>query len=189
MGKKIHKIDGKGMTVDQIAEMLGVTESTLINKRFVHGQCSYQMVVDMYRANMLQSRDDHWERHLVNGEWITVRDAAARLGVREKSIRNWRATHKDRHGNMPTLAEAIEHFRKYKTGEVKRYKGSIGKEHYVKGRKMTVHKAAEKYGIKPNTLYNSMNHYGRTLDAAVKHIEALRMDRAQKEIMAILKEG
>ena len=94
------------MTVDEIAEMLGITKNALVNRRFGMGQCSYQLVVDMYRANAFQQRGDHWERHMVDGKWITVKEAAEMCGVKPKSIREWRFQNKKR-GKMPTLADTV----------------------------------------------------------------------------------
>lgn len=183
--RRIHIVDGQQMTVPEIAEMLGITESALYQRKSnLHG-CSYQVIVDMYRENQFERRDDRWERHMVDGQWITVKEAAEMCGVKPKSIREWRFQNKKR-GKMPTLAEAVEHFRKYRTGEVKRYKGSVGVKHIVHGRRMTVKQAAERYGTTKRALYHSMSTYGRSLDAAVRHVEKLQLDRAQKEIMTIL---
>ena len=185
MGKRIHDIDGKQMTVKEIAEMLGVTVHAVQARRFEMGQCSYQVVVDMYRQNMFQTKEDRWQRHLVDGKYITVADAAKMVGYKEKSIRSWRWENKT-DGKLPTLQEAVDHFRKYRTGEVKRYKGSVAARHRVHGKLMTVEQAAKKYGTTKAALYSSMGHYGRSLDAAVRRIERLNEDRAAKEIMAIL---
>lgn len=151
-GKKpdLHLIDGKKMTVDQIAEMLGATVRALQCRRCRMGGVSYQVIVDMYRTNQIGGTHDKWHRHLVDGEWITIEEGARRVGVTASAIRTWRFNHRDAQGNKPTLAEAMAHYRQYQTGELKRHPGSVAQAHWVNGRMLTIAQAAEKYGTTEN---------------------------------------
>jgi len=186
MSKAIHNIDGRFMTVDEIAEMLHVSVRALEVRRSKYGGCSYQLIVDMYRDNLIGSRTDKWERHMVDGEWITLEQAAERVGVKPKTLRAWRSQNRDEHGIKPTLAEAVAHYRKYITGERKRYPGSIAKRYWVKGEYLTFKEAAERYHTTENALRSCTHKHNCSLNAAIKRLESRRTREAEKNILAIL---
>ena len=75
----LHMIDGKQMTVNEIATMLGVTRNVLINRHSTMGGISYQAIVNMYRDGQLLTKHDRWPRHLVHGRWMTVKQVAEEL--------------------------------------------------------------------------------------------------------------
>ena len=54
-GKKpeLHQVDGRNMTVNEIAEMLGISRLSLQKRRSNLGGASYQTIVNMYRANQV----------------------------------------------------------------------------------------------------------------------------------------
>ena len=187
--KELHTVDGRQMTVDEVAGMLGLTRRALWTRRSAMGGISYQAIVDMYRANMLGSRNDRWERHLVDGEWITVEEAARRCGCATASIQHWRGRHKDARGNRPTLKEAMDHFMKIKTGEQPRWPGMKPKKHRVDGHWMTIAEAAEKYKLSENSLRLYMHRHHSTLNSAVRGLEDRRKQAAVRAILAILKEN
>ena len=189
MNKAVYIIDGREMTIDEIAEMLGVSKRALYVRRSRYGDCSFQMIVDMYRQNRIGSRTDKWERHLVDGEWITLAQAAERLGIVPKTIRNWRLEQKRLTGIKPTLAEAMEHYRKYCTGERKRYPGSVAKTHWVNGEYLTFDEAAEKYKTSVNALRTYVCKHKCGLNTAIRNLETRRAKRAEKDILAILAEA
>ena len=180
--KQMHDIDGRMMTVDEIAGMLGVTKCALYRRKHVTG-CSYQAIVNMYRDNRLAAPDDKYPRYMVDGKWITVRDISQMLGVREKSINQWRQMHRDVAGNMPQMKDAVEHFRNYKRfGRKKR----TGKAHRVKGRTMTVAEAAVKCGVTDGAIYMYMRKHQCSLETYIRNLEKRRVSRAVKEIMSII---
>ena len=178
----LHMIDGREMTVKEIADMLGVTAHALAIRRCRMGGCSYQLIVDMYRNNQLCSKHDMHHRHMVNGKWTTVTAVAEALGIHPHSINNYRCNYRRPDGTKPTLAEAYEHFR---TGSRKRC-GRMPRVYYVKGRRMTIAEAAKKYGTTENALRLYMHKHKSSLETAVRRLEERRAKRAEKEIMGIL---
>ena len=92
-------------------------------------------------------------------------------------------------GVNPTLAEAVAHYRKFKTGELKRYKGSKGKQYWVKGEYLTFTEAAAKYHTSINSLRMYVRDHGCSLNTAIRKLEERRAEQAEKEIMRILLGG
>jgi len=178
----LHLIDGKQMTVNEIAAMLGVTRRWLIQRRSQMGGISYQVIVNMFREGRLLTNHDRWPRHLVHGRWMTVQQAAQELDCKPHSIDNWRSTNRDKDGNKPTLEAAYDHFK----GAPKRGRGKEPEKHRVNGKKMTVREAAEKHGTTVNALRQVMSRHRCSLDAAVKRLEARRTRAAEKAILEIL---
>lgn len=178
----LHLIDGREMTVTEIADMLGVSARALAVRKSKLGGCSYQLIVDMYRNNQLESKHDMHQRHMVNGKWTTVTEVAEALGIKPHSIHNYRHNHQKPDGTKPTLAEIYEHFR---AGGGKRG-GSVAKTYWVKGRRMSIPDAAKKYGTTENALRMYMRKHHSTLDTAVRRLEERRAKRAQRDIMSIL---
>ena len=181
----LHMIDGKQMTVNEIAAMLGVKRNVLINRRSTMGGISYQAIVNMYRDGQFLTKHDRWPRHLVHGRWMTVKQVADELDCKPHSIENWRYKYRDKAGKKPTLEEAYDHFK----GAPKRGRGKEPEKHRVRGKMMTVKEAADKYGTTVNSLRQMMSRHNCTLDAAVKRLEARRTKMAEKAILEILKGG
>lgn len=178
----LHLVDGKQMTVNEIADMLGVTRQWMVQRRSQMGGVSYQLIVDMYRDGRLLTKHDRWPRHCVHGRWITLKQAAEELNCKPHSIDNWRSTHRDKNGNKPTLEEAYDHFKEAH----KRGPGKVPKKHWVNGKQMTVRQAAEKYDTEVGALRNLMSRHQCSLDTAVKRLEAWRKRRAEQAILEIL---
>lgn len=187
--KVLHDVDGKRMTVDEIAAMLGVTVHALQVRKCNMGGISYQTMVNMYRANMFQSAGDRWDRHMVDGRWITQQEAAQMVRVKVKSIREWRNMHRHKDGSQATLQEAVDYYRQYLTGERKRYKGKPATLYRVRGREITVQQASQMCGSSVNALRQLMSAHGWTLEQAVKHAEELKRRRVEKAILRILQGG
>ena len=181
----LHMIDGRAMTVVEIADMMGITCGALANRRFRLGQCSYQLVVDMWRRNEIGGHGDRQQRHLVHGRWMTVAQAAEELGITPHAIRQvrYRAS---RDGHPMTL-EAVYDF--YKNG-LNRPRGYPAKQHRVLGHLMTVAEAAVKYKTTEGNLRGYMTKHRSTLETAVRRLEERRAKeaakKAEKEILSIL---
>lgn len=176
-------IDGREMTVTEIADMLGVSARALSVRKSIMGGCSYQLIVDMYRNNQLGSKHDKHYRHMVNGKWTTVSAVAEELGIQPHTITNYRCSHRKPDGSKPTLEETREHF---KNGT---QSGRVARTHYVMGQRMTVADAAKQYGTTENALRKYMSKHGSSLGTAVRRLEERRAKQAQKDILAILMGG
>lgn len=182
---RIHTVDGRPMTVDAIAGMIGFQRRQLIQLRCRMGGVSYQLIVNMWREGRLLTKGDRSIRHLVHGRWMTVKQASLELNCKPHSIENWRSRNRDKDGNKPTVEEAYDHL----MNAPKRGSGSVARKHRVNGKHLTVREAAEKYGTTENALRQTMHRHGCTLDAAVKRLENRRVRKAQRDIMDILKGG
>jgi len=181
----LHLIDGKRMTVNEIAEMLGVTRQWLIQRRSQMGGVSYQLIVNMCREGRILTKHDRWPRHCVHGRWITIQQAAKELNCKPHSIDNWRSANRDREGNKPTLEEAYDHFKEApKCG-----KGKEPEKHWVNGKRLTVRQVAEKYGTTISALRQVMSRHQCSLDTAVNRLEGRRKRKAEQAILGILKGG
>lgn len=176
----LHLIDGQPMTVDQIAAMLGVTTRAIQCRRSRMGGVSYQLIVDTYRENQFNSVHDKWPRHLVDGEWITTRDAAQRVGVETSTITRYMRAH------GVTLGEAMNHYRKYQTGELKRWPGRMPRTYYVNGKLLTIRQAADKYNTTENSLRLYIFKHKCSLQTAVRQLEERRKRQAERDILSIL---
>lgn len=178
----LHMIDGVPMTIDQIADLLGTTRQALINRRYRYGgkSVSYQLIVNMYRDNRFETRHDRGARHLVNGEWITTKEAARRVGVQPATLTRYMKA------NGVTLAEALDHYRKYQTGELARWPGRRPRTYYVNGKLLTIRQAAEQYHTSENSLRLYIVKHQCSLQTAVRQLEERRKKRAEQDILNIL---
>ena len=184
----LHMIDGRAMTLVEIADMMGLSYRGLVNRRFRLGQCSYQLVVDMWRRNEIGGHGDRQQRHLVHGRWMTVAQAAEELGTTPHAIRDvrYRAS---RDGHPMTLEEVYDFY----ANGLKRPRGFQARYHRVLGHLMTVAEAAQKYKTTEGNLRKYMSYHHSTLETAVRRLEERRAKeaarQAEKEILSILGYG
>ena len=183
MKAKLHDVDGRKMTVNEAAEMLGVSAST-IRCRMSKRKCSLQTVVRLYRENALRRGSGRHETHRVDGQWKTVREVAESLGVTSSALQNWRFRHKDAQGRQPTLEAAAA---AYRAGQVQNGGHVEKKLYWVHGRRMTMPEAAKRFGVTVHALKYHMYRRGKTLQGAVDRIMALKSRRAERKILKILK--
>lgn len=177
-----HLIDGREMTVAEIADMLGVTARALQCRRSRMGGVRYQLIVDMYRSNQLLSANDKWPRHMVHGRWLSIAQAAEELGVPIGTLKSWRERNRDAAGRLPTLEAAYDC---YMHGRPERG-GRVPKLYCVNGRQLSVAQAAERYKVTPAALYLCMHKHRCSLHTAVRRCRAAKQKRAEKEILKIL---
>lgn len=173
-----YPVDGKMLTVAEIAEMIGSTKYGVHMRMSRLGLKRYQTLVDMYRANAFGNAKDKCYRYMVDGRWMTTGEIAEMLGLNRHTLVNFRCR------TRCTMHEAIEHYReKGKNWRVP------AKLHRVNGEFMTVGQASKRYGISTNYLYHTMEQRGVTLQAAVKRHEAWKARQAEREILEILGYG
>ena len=176
-----HPVDGGWMTVDQAAQMLGVTRQQIYNQMKNHG-CGLQVVVNMIRENLALNNGYSAQRHMVDGKWMTKRQVAEMLGISMYSLRDWIYGHRQPDGSPETVAHAVEAFRAH---EVKQG-GSQPVQHKVGYKTMTVAEAAEKLGVSRNAITIHMHRRKASLAATIRYYERRKLKQAEKDILDIL---
>lgn len=177
---KTHQIDGRPMTVPEIAQMLGLTPAALQLRRSRLNGASYQVIVDMYRANQFGSYHDRAPRWMVEGRWMTLQDIADMLGIAKHSLINYRVKHPG-----ASIAEAIEYYRTPRSR-----KGVGGRKatvYRVRGKDYTIPQVARRFGVDPQSVRRYVDHH--SMAEALEHYRArqsTREARAHREIMRIL---
>lgn len=126
-------------------------------------------------------------RYPVHGEWLSVREAAERLGVATGTLRAFRNRHRDRDGCPMSLEDVCEHYLAVGAGEIPRWPGRVPKRHRVNGRLMTVGEAAAALGIRRKLLDCHMSRNRCSLAETYRAMDARRTRKAEREIMKILK--
>lgn len=169
------------MTVEQAAEMLGVTRQQIYNQMKNHS-CGLQVVVNMVRDNLVLNNGYSAPRHMIDGKWMTKRQIAEMLGITVCSLQSWIYNHRQTDGSPETMAHAVEAFRAH---EVKRG-GSLPVQHKVGYKAMTVAEAAEKLGVSRNAIAIHMYRKKASLAATIRYYERRKLKQAEKDILSIL---
>ena len=134
----------------------------------------------------------HEHKHCVHGEWMTLSEVAARLGISWKTLHNWRFNHRHPDGRMALVEEAWDFYTKRASGEIPDSRGRAPVKHRFRGELLSVPEVSDRTGIQTNRLYNMMNWHHCDLEAAVKRIDALdrkrEINRATRKIMEIINE-
>ena len=175
-----HLVDGEWITVQEAAEMLGLRPQQIYDQ-MSNKRCGLQAVVRMYRENYILGQG-RAARYMVDGRWMTIRDAAQMLGVTRRAICLWRFKRKRPDGSLPSLAEAVA---AYRSGEV-RNRGKQPKRHRVAGKLMTMREAAEMVGVSYAAMQLYTYKHRCSLAKAVKYYETRKRRRAEKDILTIL---
>ena len=81
-------MDGEWVTVREIAERLGV-EAQQIYNQMCDRKVSLQVVVNLYRENQILHDQGRAARYMVDGKWLTIRQAAEALGVTHHAVANY----------------------------------------------------------------------------------------------------
>lgn len=128
-------------------------------------------------------------RYPVYGEWLTLGELAARLGVSYEALRQYRSRHRDRDGRPPDLEAVCEHYRAVQAGTIPWTPGRAPGRFRVNGKLMTIAEAAEALGVTRHVLDCHMSRHRCGLARAYRDIETRRTRRAEREILRILKGG
>jgi predicted ArsR family transcriptional regulator len=183
----LHLVDGREMTLAEIAGMLGISKNALLCRRNRLGGISMQAVVNMYRENQFGSYHDRAARYRIEGEWLTLTQIAERLGVTAHAISSWRWN------NRASMEEAVEHFRRWNEGGRKRNPQGLGgrppKVYVVGNREYTVPGVARKYGKHQTSVRCMLKSRGGDMGkvlACYQAKERRKRARAEREIMRIL---
>lgn len=181
---KKHLVDGRWVTVKEMAGELGVKCQQLYNTRSYYG-VGLQGAVNMIRENQALNGLHGAHRWMVDGKWTTVRQAAEMLGVSECAIRCRMHQHPRPDGGPAPLQEAVDYYRR---GENEKT-GRRAALHRVGGRKTTIKAEAARLGISPVSIRTHMCRTGESLAQTVRYYERRARAKAEKEIMAILSGG
>ena len=127
--------------------------------------------------------------HLVHGEWMTVQEAADRLGVAYKTIDNWRSIHRHEDGSRALLVDYWDWTMRWRRGEIPRRPGKHVRTYWVRGKQLTMKQAARKAGVSYKALHCYIRAHGCSVNAAVRYYERRAIQRAVNEIMAVINEA
>ena len=182
----LHQVDGRIMTVTEIADMLGVSHNALKNRRSKLGASSYQAVVNMYRENQFGNAHDRSPRHMVDRQWMSRTQIAQMLGITPHTLANWLYKHPKQ-----DIRAAISYYRQRQTGELKRGHGPGRPStlYRVGKRKVTVKTVTERFGVNRSSVNAWLKRHGGDMTAALRHYrerEARQKRKAAKAIMEIL---
>lgn len=177
---KKHLVDGEWMSVEEAAKMLGIRRKQIYDQ-MSDKQCGLQTVVRMYREGYILGQG-RAARYMVDGRWMTIKDAAQMLGVTRLAIYLWRYKRKRPDGSLPSLAETVA---AYRSGEV-RNRGKQPKQHRVAGKLMTMREAAEMVGVSYSAMQLYTYKHKCSLAKAVKYYETRKQRKAEKDILNIL---
>ena len=132
-------------------------------------------------------------KHNVHGVWMTMEEAAQRLGYERESLECWRTRNRRADGSRALLEEAWDHFQDVKRGLYNNHPGRKPEKNWVGGRKQTIRQAAEALGVKESTMRNYLRNRGCSLDAACrfyrKRNEMKAKRDAEREILRIINGG
>jgi predicted transcriptional regulator len=182
-----HLIDGREMTVQEIADMLGVTKLALQGRRSRLGRPSYQTVVNMYRENCFGHYHDRSARYMVDGQWMTRKQIAEMLDISLSTLANWLCDNKGK-----SIADAVAWYRLYQTGERKRHHGQGGRKpklYRVGSKTYSVPQVARMFGVTNSSVTFVLKHRNGDMAATIRHYkdrETRRTQKAEKDIMSIL---
>ena len=124
-------------------------------------------------------------KHLVHGEWMTVSEAAERLGLAKSTIYNYQYEHRRQDGGPGLLVDAWDH---YSSGAHKSL-GRPPRRYYVNGKLLTMEQAAASVRVKLKTFRQYVYKRGCTVQGAVRFYRKRAEDQAVREITAIILRG
>ena len=178
---KLHFVDGEWITVQEAADRMGLRRQQLYSLTH-HKRCSLQVAVNLYRENLALHDQGRADRHMVDGRWMSIRQAAEMLGVPFSTLQSYLYSHRQPDGRPATLAEAVD---AYRSGAV-RHGGHPPRLHRVGRRMMTTFEAAGMLGIDVRCLRLHMSRNKATLAQTIKYYEAKKRRKAEKDILNIL---
>ena len=181
---KTHLVDGRWTTVSEIAAELGLTRQQ-IYAQMHNKHCSLQVVANLCRENQILNGQNNAQRWMVDGQWLTVTQAAEMLGVKPQNLRNWRDRNRHPDGSSATLQEAVEFYR----AGLNTRRGHAPVQHRVGRKLMTTADAAKLLGTSVFNVRTYMSRNHATLAQTIRHYQQRQQRKAEKDIMSILMEG
>lgn len=129
-------------------------------------------------------------RHMVHGEWMTMKEAGERLGVGPRTIEQWRYKHRRTDGSMGLLEEAWDYYTGVRAGRIIHHPGkaNVARRYWVNGRYLTIREAAARVGVKEMTMRAMIQKRGCSVQSAVRYYERKKKDEAVRAILGIIYE-
>lgn len=125
--------------------------------------------------------------HMVHGEWMTIAEAARRLGVKYQTLTKWRCLHRTTDGRPGLLVDAWDFYDARRRGlNPQKPRGKKPKKHRYRGKRLTIRQIAEKMGVSTQAIYKNMERKGCSVQEAIDCMDARRTRRAERELMKIL---
>ena len=171
-------VDGHWTTVIETAAAMDLKPQQLYSL-MSDKQCGLQAAVNMIRENQALNGQGRAARYMVDGRWLTIRQAAETLDVNRNAIYVWMHRHK------AGLAEAVA---AYREGRVK-CGGRPPERHRVGRRRLTRAEAAMESGVTLAAFNLYTWKHKCSVAAAMRHYEKRKLKQAEKAILAILMEG
>lgn len=129
-------------------------------------------------------------KHCVHGEWMTLKEVCAALGITRDALRKWRQKHRRADGKQALVEEAWDYYTARAAGVIPSTWGRTAAKYPYHGHLATIPEVAERTGIDEKRIRNRMNYYHCRLDTAVKKImeedRRKEIDRATESIMEII---
>lgn len=129
------------------------------------------------------------DKHCVHGEWMTIAEAARRLGISVNAVYVWRRRHSRADGTPALLEEAWDFYAAVNAGEIARHPGRPQKRHRFRGAWLTTQELARQLGMKPETVCSQISRHHGDAEAWLRGVEHRRKRKAEKQIMQILREA
>lgn len=196
MKAQLHRVHGEMVTIQQAADALGIEYDTL--RGFMHrhqrkpGERAWTLeeCVEWYEAvrqgRQKRNPGKRAELHCVHGYWMTIQQAADRLGVSRESIDTWRRNNRRPDGKRPTLGDAYEHYAAVRSGRKPRYHLKQYYRYDIRGETLTVRDVAERFHVTESHVRNLMSQNGRDMVRVYDMLDRCATDKAVRKIMRAL---
>ena len=125
--------------------------------------------------------------HMVHGEWMTIDEAARRLGLSESTLYHWRWKHRTQDGKPGLLVDAWDFYDARRRGlNPRAYGGKTPKTYRYRGKRMSIKQIAERMGVYRNSIYLCKARHGCTMQEAIDRMDRNLTRRAEKQLVRIL---
>lgn len=178
---KRHLVDGEWITVQEAADRLGISRQQMYGQMNAR-KCGLQAAVRLVRENLALGKDHRYDKHMVDGRWMSAREVVDMLGITKYQLRNWRCQHRDAQGRQASMQSAVD---AYRSGSVV-HRGRQPVEYRIAGKRMTVAQAAKAVGVSESAFRIYMSRHKVSPARAYRFYERRSRRQAEKDILTIL---
>ncbi len=127
--------------------------------------------------------------HMVHGEWMTIQEAARRLGLSESTLYSWRWKHRTQGGKPGLLVDAWDFYDARRRGlNPPAHRGRTPKKYRYRGKRLTIKQVAAVMGIYMSSIYLCKARHGCTVQEAIDRMDQNQTRRAERALVRILTE-